>query len=132
MDGGAAVATEPVGDNAPVRPAPFRTAPSKKKIGEIVAPQSKTPEVEDQVEDQVDDQDDEAVEVQDDQVQDDQLEQATASVADAPKPTTPQEAKSKGKVSGLIARMRGKSDSCLLYTSPSPRDRQKSRMPSSA
>ena len=25
-----------------------------------------------------------------------------------------------------------KSDSCLLYTSPSPRDRQKSRMPSSA
>ena len=23
-------------------------------------------------------------------------------------------------------------DSCLLYTSPSPRDRQKSRMPSSA
>ena len=24
------------------------------------------------------------------------------------------------------------SDSCLLYTSPSPRDRQKSRMPSSA
>ena len=26
----------------------------------------------------------------------------------------------------------GKSQSCLLYTSPSPRDRQKSRMPSSA
>ena len=26
----------------------------------------------------------------------------------------------------------GESDSCLLYTSPSPRDRQKSRMPSSA
>ena len=25
-----------------------------------------------------------------------------------------------------------KSDDCLLYTSPSPRDRQKSRMPSSA
>ena len=25
-----------------------------------------------------------------------------------------------------------RSDSCLLYTSPSPRDRQKSRMPSSA
>ena len=24
------------------------------------------------------------------------------------------------------------SDNCLLYTSPSPRDRQKSRMPSSA
>ena len=26
----------------------------------------------------------------------------------------------------------GKSSNCLLYTSPSPRDRQKSRMPSSA
>ena len=26
----------------------------------------------------------------------------------------------------------GVSDDCLLYTSPSPRDRQKSRMPSSA
>ena len=26
----------------------------------------------------------------------------------------------------------GKSGACLLYTSPSPRDRQKSRMPSSA
>ena len=26
----------------------------------------------------------------------------------------------------------GQSGSCLLYTSPSPRDRQKSRMPSSA
>ena len=26
----------------------------------------------------------------------------------------------------------GKSNLCLLYTSPSPRDRQKSRMPSSA
>ena len=26
----------------------------------------------------------------------------------------------------------GPSDTCLLYTSPSPRDRQKSRMPSSA
>ena len=27
---------------------------------------------------------------------------------------------------------KAKIDSCLLYTSPSPRDRQKSRMPSSA
>ena len=26
----------------------------------------------------------------------------------------------------------GEKDTCLLYTSPSPRDRQKSRMPSSA
>ena len=31
----------------------------------------------------------------------------------------------------LLAR-RGKIVACLLYTSPSPRDRQKSRMPSSA
>ena len=30
------------------------------------------------------------------------------------------------------SRKRSKSNSCLLYTSPSPRDRQKSRMPSSA
>ena len=30
------------------------------------------------------------------------------------------------------ARKRQKFNSCLLYTSPSPRDRQKSRMPSSA
>ena len=28
--------------------------------------------------------------------------------------------------------MLGKDEDCLLYTSPSPRDRQKSRMPSSA
>ena len=32
----------------------------------------------------------------------------------------------------LIGRARGKRFICLLYTSPSPRDRQKSRMPSSA
>ena len=32
---------------------------------------------------------------------------------------------------GLMA-LREKYGSCLLYTSPSPRDRQKSRMPSSA
>ena len=31
-----------------------------------------------------------------------------------------------------IAHMRQEVDTCLLYTSPSPRDRQKSRMPSSA
>ena len=29
-------------------------------------------------------------------------------------------------------KVREKSGNCLLYTSPSPRDRQKSRMPSSA
>ena len=36
--------------------------------------------------------------------------------------------------SGLVDRVRneGVSLGCLLYTSPSPRDRQKSRMPSSA
>ena len=34
---------------------------------------------------------------------------------------------------GLIGKFRKKPvDACLLYTSPSPRDRQKSRMPSSA
>ena len=32
----------------------------------------------------------------------------------------------------ILKRMNDKLDTCLLYTSPSPRDRQKSRMPSSA
>ena len=32
----------------------------------------------------------------------------------------------------VIAVSNNKSKDCLLYTSPSPRDRQKSRMPSSA
>ena len=31
-----------------------------------------------------------------------------------------------------IASMMSEMNACLLYTSPSPRDRQKSRMPSSA
>ena len=31
-----------------------------------------------------------------------------------------------------IISLGSKDDTCLLYTSPSPRDRQKSRMPSSA
>ena len=37
-------------------------------------------------------------------------------------------------VGAIIAIMEiwGVNDTCLLYTSPSPRDRQKSRMPSSA
>ena len=39
----------------------------------------------------------------------------------------------KGGVSALFANCnRGKKSICLLYTSPSPRDRLKSRMPSSA
>ena len=33
---------------------------------------------------------------------------------------------------GLVFNAGGVKDVCLLYTSPSPRDRQKSRMPSSA
>ena len=32
----------------------------------------------------------------------------------------------------MMAEAQGKLTGCLLYTSPSPRDRQKSRMPSSA
>ena len=31
-----------------------------------------------------------------------------------------------------LAKVQGRFKDCLLYTSPSPRDRQKSRMPSSA
>ena len=33
---------------------------------------------------------------------------------------------------GVLDRRAWRADTCLLYTSPSPRDRQKSRMPSSA
>ena len=33
---------------------------------------------------------------------------------------------------GSLNRSKPKKQTCLLYTSPSPRDRQKSRMPSSA
>ena len=36
------------------------------------------------------------------------------------------------KVEGTSFGQTGNPDNCLLYTSPSPRDRQKSRMPSSA
>ena len=36
------------------------------------------------------------------------------------------------RLSSLLARAGANIKSCLLYTSPSPRDRQKSRMPSSA
>ena len=39
--------------------------------------------------------------------------------------------KGKGKDKGK-EKEKGKERGCLLYTSPSPRDRQKSRMPSSA
>ena len=35
-------------------------------------------------------------------------------------------------VNGDHAQLAWSNDTCLLYTSPSPRDRQKSRMPSSA
>ena len=38
----------------------------------------------------------------------------------------------KGDVTGIAVAVLGWSGYCLLYTSPSPRDRQKSRMPSSA
>ena len=37
-----------------------------------------------------------------------------------------------GQIVGRIDRDSGMTSTCLLYTSPSPRDRQKSRMPSSA
>ena len=37
-----------------------------------------------------------------------------------------------GLVAGVVALQNPMFFSCLLYTSPSPRDRQKSRMPSSA
>ena len=43
-----------------------------------------------------------------------------------------QQIKKMGPLSNLMAMMPGLPKDCLLYTSPSPRDRQKSRMPSSA
>jgi len=36
------------------------------------------------------------------------------------------------KHTGPVLRLKGITDSCLLYTSPSPRDVEESRMPSSA
>ena len=39
---------------------------------------------------------------------------------------------SNGLADTQIEKLRALSEGCLLYTSPSPRDRQKSRMPSSA
>ena len=41
-------------------------------------------------------------------------------------------AAARGDVPGMCQVTVEKSNTCLLYTSPSPRDRQKSRMPSSA
>ena len=37
-----------------------------------------------------------------------------------------------GKETDVLLRLADQVSNCLLYTSPSPRDRQKSRMPSSA
>ena len=37
-----------------------------------------------------------------------------------------------GMINAMMKKMGGMNKTCLLYTSPSPRDRQKSRMPSSA
>ena len=37
-----------------------------------------------------------------------------------------------GTIAGWLGEKNPSFDTCLLYTSPSPRDRQKSRMPSSA
>ena len=44
----------------------------------------------------------------------------------------PKQLDSVGKVPDLLSGAFESYKSCLLYTSPSPRDRQKSRMPSSA
>ena len=40
--------------------------------------------------------------------------------------------KAAGKAKKAVDKAADKAKDCLLYTSPSPRDRQKSRMPSSA
>ena len=45
---------------------------------------------------------------------------------------SPGSVRSLGLFLDLVASAAKAQDTCLLYTSPSPRDRQKSRMPSSA
>ena len=98
MDGGGGVATEPeVEENVPVRPAPFRTAPSKKKIGEIVAPAKPQADAEPvepapEVEDPADD-----------------------APESAPAPTKP-----KSKVGGLLSRLRGKKSEPESEPPPAP------------
>ena len=116
MADGGGVATEPVvEENVPVRPAPFRPAPSKKKIGEIVAPQSKP------VEPEVDPVEAAEVKADDDgqaDLQDAQVEQPD----DSPEPA-PQETKPKSKVGGLLSRLRGKSnDQSKAATESAPVD----------
>ena len=63
-----------------------------------------------------------------------QLSQAGLSVAVLSKvfPTRSHTVAAQGGVSASLGNMSEDNWYCLLYTSPSPRDRQKSRMPSSA
>ena len=57
---------------------------------------------------------------------------APESHAVALDPTTPIVIGTRGSGKSFWSSVLGQVDTCLLYTSPSPRDRQKSRMPSSA
>ena len=52
--------------------------------------------------------------------------------ADSDEPENEEEVVLEYKASGAKSHETGDYKDCLLYTSPSPRDRQKSRMPSSA
>ena len=62
-----------------------------------------------------------------------QEQQQAAKKAQQQKPATQQKPQTRVNVKDQLSRAaKDYSRSCLLYTSPSPRDRQKSRMPSSA
>ncbi len=118
MAGGSAP-PEPVAETgAPVRPAPFRPAPTKKKIGEIVAPQTKQAVEEDLVvEESVEDQVVEDVEVTTEEpvaeevVATEVVAEAPPEVApDEPTPEEPSDPKATPRKGGssLLAKMRGK------------------------
>ena len=55
-----------------------------------------------------------------------------AQIFQAPQSNAQQGARLGGIAGAIIGGIAGHQNDCLLYTSPSPRDRQKSRMPSSA
>ncbi len=101
MDGGGGAVAEPVEENVPVRPAPFRPAPSKKKIGEIVTPQAKATVEETPVEEA-------PVSPPESPAEPEAELEAPVDEAESPTSTASQEAKSKGKSGSLLDRMRGK------------------------
>eukprot|EP00656_Telonema_subtile_P005820 TRINITY_DN12660_c0_g1_i1.p1 TRINITY_DN12660_c0_g1~~TRINITY_DN12660_c0_g1_i1.p1 ORF type:complete len:112 (-),score=27.81 TRINITY_DN12660_c0_g1_i1:14-349(-) len=52
--------------------------------------------------------------------------------AEIPRASTPEDNGSGARLAAAVQRVKARYSGCLLYTSPSPRDRTRSRMPSSA